>query len=72
MKLEKFVDRLPIPQVLQPQSKSKEMTYYEVTMKEFQQQLHRDLPPTRLFGYNGVYPGPTFEVQKHEKSQSSG
>ncbi|ETB72519.1 MULTISPECIES: multicopper oxidase family protein [Bacillus] len=67
MKLEKFVDKLPIPKVLKPHSKSKEMTYYEVTMKEFQQQLHRDLPPTRLFGYNGVYPGPTFEVQKHEK-----
>lgn len=67
MKLEKFVDKLPIPKVLKPHSKSKEMTYYEVTMKEFQQQLHRDLPPTRLFGYNGVYPGPTFEVQKHDK-----
>ncbi|ASB87430.1 multicopper oxidase [Bacillus sonorensis] len=67
MKLEKFVDQLPIPKVIKPHTKSKTNTYYEVTMQEFYQQLHRDLPPTRLYGYNGSYPGPTFEVKKNEK-----
>lgn len=67
MKLEKFVDPLPIPKVIKPHTKSKTKTYYEVTMKEFYQKLHRDLEPTRLYGYNESYPGPTFEVKKHEK-----
>lgn len=72
MKLEKFVDQLPIPKVIKPHTKSKTNTYYEVTMQEFYQQLHRDLPPTRLYGYNGSYPGPTFEVKKMKRSRSNG
>ena len=30
MKLKKFIDPLPIPQVLKPLSKAKDYTYYEV------------------------------------------
>lgn len=41
-------------------------SYFEVTMREFTQKLHRDLGPTRLWGYNGMYPGPTFDVIKGE------
>ncbi|MDA7026818.1 multicopper oxidase [Bacillus sp. CLL-7-23] len=66
MELEKFVDPLPIPEVLIPHERMGSKTYYEVTMKECYQKLHRDLPPTRLYGYNGSFPGPTFEVKKHE------
>jgi spore coat protein A len=33
-------------------------------MTQFRQQLHRNLPPTTLWGYNGMYPGPTFEVRR--------
>jgi spore coat protein A len=32
-------------------------------MSQFRQKLHRDLPPTAVWGYNGTYPGPTFEVR---------
>lgn len=56
MTLEKFVDALPIPDTLKPVQQSKEKTYYEVTMEECTHQLHRDLPPTRLWGYNGLFP----------------
>lgn len=35
-------------------------------MKEFSQKLHRDLGPTRLWGYDGTFPGPKFEVLKNE------
>jgi FtsP/CotA-like multicopper oxidase with cupredoxin domain len=35
-------------------------------MREFTEKLHRDLGPTRLWGYNGMYPGPTFDVIKGE------
>jgi spore coat protein A len=31
-------------------------------MLEFTQQMHSQLPPTRLWGYEGQYPGPTIEA----------
>ncbi|MEC2019698.1 outer spore coat copper-dependent laccase CotA [Bacillus velezensis] len=66
MALEKFADELPIIETLQPQKKSDGSTYYEVTMKECFHKLHRDLPPTRLWGYNGLFPGPTIDVNQDE------
>lgn len=66
-KLTKFVDPLPIPETLQPVKRDKEGAYYEVTMDEFRKKLHRDLPPTRLWGYNGQFPGPTIEVNQGER-----
>ncbi len=33
-------------------------------MQVFTQKLHRDLPKTTLWGYNGKYPGPTFEARR--------
>ncbi|PLS07104.1 multicopper oxidase family protein [Neobacillus cucumis] len=66
MSLKKFVDALPLPPVLKPSTKSADIPYYEVTMKQVKQQLHRDLPPTTIWGYNGMYPGPTFEVRRNQ------
>ena len=63
MKLKKFVDRLPIMGTLKPVQKSEKATYYEVRMEEFKQKLHRDLRPTRLWGYNRQFPGPTIDVK---------
>jgi spore coat protein A len=53
-----FVDPLPIPPVLTPGS-----GVVDVHMRQFTQKLHRDLPPTKLWGYNGLYPGPTIEAR---------
>jgi spore coat protein A len=33
-------------------------------MRPFQHRAHRDLPATAMWGYNGMWPGPTFEVRK--------
>ncbi len=64
--LEPFVDRLPIPPIAQPTSGSPGgVATYTITMEEFTQQLHRDLPPTRLWGYNGMYPGPTIVARRN-------
>jgi len=30
------------------------------------QKIHRDLPPTTLWGYNGIWPGPTIEVRRNK------
>jgi spore coat protein A len=35
-------------------------------MEQVKQKLHRDLPPTTVWGYNGMYPGPTFEVRRKQ------
>jgi spore coat protein A len=53
-----YVDPLPIPPVIHPGP-----GVTPISMQQFRQKLHRDLPPTTLWGYNGIYPGPTFEVQ---------
>jgi spore coat protein A len=61
-----FVDALPIPAVAQPISGvAGGAATYSIGMTEFTQQLHRDLPPTRVGGYNGTYPGPTIEARRN-------
>jgi spore coat protein A, manganese oxidase len=69
-KLAPFADRLPIPSIarlagFRPDSKegSHRVPYYRIEMREFNHKLHRDLPPTRLWGYNGAFPGPTLETR---------
>jgi spore coat protein A len=61
--LRKFVDPLPIPGVLRPVRKVNGVPFYEVPMTQFRQQLHRDLPPTTVWGFHGSYPGPTIEAR---------
>jgi spore coat protein A, manganese oxidase len=62
--LTKFVDSLPIPPVIRPSTYVDGKPLFKVTMRQFRQKLHRDLPPTRLWGYNSLYPGPTFEARQ--------
>lgn len=64
--LERWVDELPRPNVLEPEGTKDGQPYYEVVLREVEQQLHRDLPPTTVFGYEGQYPGPTIEARKGE------
>ena len=61
LKLARYVDPLPVPAVIRP-SKNGEAVH--VRMKQFRHKLHRDLPATNLWGYNGTWPGPTFEVRR--------
>ncbi|KJV26404.1 bilirubin oxidase [Luteibacter yeojuensis] len=58
-KLAPFVDPLPVPPVLRPEP-GKLVT---VRMAPSSHKLHRDLPPTELWTYNGSYPGPTIEAR---------
>lgn len=62
-----FVDLLPKPAVMQPVGTREDgAPIYEVTMSQQQQQLHSELPLTDVWTYNGVYPGPTIEVDTDE------
>jgi spore coat protein A len=59
-----FVDALPIPDGIRPSGTFDGDPLFQVTMQVFRQKLHRDLPPTTLWGYNAQYPGPTFEARR--------
>jgi len=60
--LMKFIDPLPIPHAISPVTPGGNA--FEVTMTQFKQQLHGQLPPTSVWGYNGSSPGPSFEASK--------
>ncbi|KAH9214067.1 bilirubin oxidase precursor [Leptodontidium sp. 2 PMI_412] len=58
---------LPVPPIATPlatytKSDGSNIDYYEIHIKGFTQQVYPELPPTRLVGYNGISPGPTFHM----------
>jgi spore coat protein A len=59
-----YVDALPIPPVLAPAQTP--VAPVTIRMGAFRQKIHRDLPPSTLWGYNGSWPGPTIEVQRDQ------
>ena len=60
--LDRYIDSLPIPEQMTPYETRKDKALYRVRMVEFRRQMHSQLPPTRLWGYEGQYPGPIFEA----------
>jgi spore coat protein A len=61
--LEPFVDPLPLPPVLTPVAHEDGAPRYRVAMREAEVRVHRDLPPTRMWTYEGAMPGPTIEAR---------
>ena len=61
VKLARYVDPLPIPRVIRSWDNPTQIL--ELEMIQFQQKVHRDLPATTVWGYNGSWPGPTIEAQ---------
>jgi spore coat protein A len=68
--LAKFVDALPIPAVMasqgtrpSPKNRKVQLPYYRIEMTELEARLHRDVAPTRQWGYAGSVPGPTIETK---------
>jgi spore coat protein A len=69
-KLTPWVDPLPIPEVLHstemrpsPDDAKVKLPYYKVAMREIRQKVHRDLPATRMWGFNTGWPGPVIEAR---------
>lgn len=69
MLLQPFLDELPIPKVLKPLKRTRDHTYYEVKMQEFKHKFHKNLLPTKVWGYEGSLPGPTIEVEEGERTR---
>jgi spore coat protein A len=61
---------LPLPETIQPTSHRSspdnpavQLPYYRVAMRQFESKVHRDLKPTRMWGYASSSPGPNFETR---------
>lgn len=68
-----FVDPLPIPPVARASERRTHPAYpgqslpcYRLSMRAQRVALHRDLPPTPLWTYDGSFPGPTLEARSGE------
>ena len=61
-RLQPFVDALPIPEVAKPTGTGN-MPLYKIPIREFFAKIHRDVPPTRFWGYGNSVPGPTIEAR---------
>ncbi len=59
--LASYVTPLSIPPVIRAQPGAKPI---QISMRPFQHKAHRDLPAATMWGYNGMWPGPTFEVRR--------
>ena len=73
-KLAPFTDPLPIPPIARPArfrpsqtDRSRKAPYYRIEMREFACKLHSDLPPTRMWSYDGAFPGPTFDTRSGDE-----
>jgi spore coat protein A len=68
--LAKFVDPLPLLPVAKmagvkpsPDDSKVQAPFYRIDMRELEAKIHRDLKPTRMWGFGGGSPGPTIETQ---------
>jgi spore coat protein A len=65
-----YVDALPIPPLARavgvrasPENPKESIPFYRIAMREMRVKLHRDLAPTRMWGFGDSFPGPTIETQ---------
>jgi spore coat protein A, manganese oxidase len=68
--LERYVDPLPIPPIARPAEMRPspvnarlQVPYYRIAMRECLSKVHRDVPATKQWGYEGGVPGPTLETR---------
>jgi spore coat protein A len=72
-RLAPFVDPLTIPEVARPVGKRPNPTrraqvhFFKIPIQEFFSKIHRDVQPTRFWGYGNSVPGPTIEVRSGEE-----
>ncbi|HZP23537.1 MAG TPA: multicopper oxidase [Terriglobales bacterium] len=69
-----FVDPLPVPPVARssgmrplPASPKTRVPYYRLAARPIDVKIHRDLSPTRMWGFAGSVPGPTLELRSGEE-----
>lgn len=62
----KFVDKLQKPPIARAKNNSTYpyADYLEIYMKEAKHRFHKYFPPSKIWGYDGLFPGPTIEAKK--------
>lgn len=61
-----FLDALRVPPVLRPGG-TEALQGIEIGLSATWVRLHSQLPPTRVWAYEGHYPGPTIEVRRGQR-----
>jgi len=56
-----FIDRLPLPQRLIAEDHHGSLV---VRIRAGEHRFHRDLPVSKVWGYEGMVPGPTIEAER--------
>src|ERR1700716_1687246 len=56
-----FVDALPVPRRL---IAAEHQSQLRVRIRTATHRFHRDLPESRIWGYDGTVPGPTIEAER--------
>jgi spore coat protein A len=64
--IERYIDPLPILKRQEPHEVRGNTTLYRIRMRQFEKRLHSQLPPARLWGYEGQYPGPVIEAMRNK------
>jgi FtsP/CotA-like multicopper oxidase with cupredoxin domain len=67
--LTRFKDRLRVPPILRPYMTDDQRYNLRVHMRPAQVQLHSELPPSEVWTYEGLLPGPTIEVSRGQRVQ---
>jgi spore coat protein A, manganese oxidase len=62
--IDRYIDPLPLLHRLEPGGTRGGALRFSMRMVEFHRQLHSQLPPATLWGYEGQYPGPIVEAQR--------
>lgn len=58
----KYIDPLPIPELAEHAFNDERDEGYRISMTETFHKFHSYFPKTKVWGYNGKYPGPTIEA----------
>jgi spore coat protein A len=72
-RLPKFVDRLIVPPIARSDgfktsafAPGRQIPFYRLPMRQIERKIHRDLPATRMWGFDATSPGPTIEARRGE------
>jgi FtsP/CotA-like multicopper oxidase with cupredoxin domain len=61
----RFQVKLPIPPLARPTRSDAAGDHYTITQQVARQQIIPGRPATEIWGYNGIYPGPTIVARKN-------
>src|SRR6266478_2526815 len=61
-----FLDALPVPRRL---IAAEHQGQFTVPIQTATHRFHRDLPESRIWGYDGTVPGPTIEVEDRKSTR---